>query len=191
MKFTAYSPSTGQVLFRGEASDPAALESEDVSILLNQKHEEDGWIENGEFNPLPERPTNQHTFDYSIKAWVDSRNLSALKDEAYEKIQKWRNQQENSSFVFQHAGRNWDAGLVVRQRLQPVLGLSALPAGFFWTDADNNDVPITMPELIALSAAHEQALVLKGFEIHAQQRALKNAVLASTSIEEVKAIDIG
>lgn len=149
------------------------------------------YISNGVLIEKPSRPSEKHSFDYATKQWVDLRTLDTLRDEAYVRIQKWRDKQEAAEFVFEHAGREWDAGLLTRQRLQPVVSLSQLPDGFFWTDADNNDVPMTLPELIALSAAHEQALVLKGFEIHAQQRAMKNAVLAATSIEEVKAIAIG
>lgn len=58
-----------------------------------------------------------------------------------------------------HDGRAWDGGLIVRQRLQPVVSLPALPSGFFWTDHDNNDVPVTLSELRDLSDAHEVALV--------------------------------
>ncbi len=149
------------------------------------------YIENGVVYPLPESPGNRHVFNYQTKQWEDPRTLQFFKDTAYKKIEEWRNKQENQTFQFTHAGRQWDAGLITRQRIQPVLGLSQLPEGFFWTDSNNVDVPVTMAYLQALAQAHEEALVIKGFEIHAQQRAMKNSVEAATSKEEVESIVIG
>lgn len=122
---------------------------------------------------MPPPPSARHVFDYRDKKWIDPRTLDDLRTAAHAAIERWRDDQEHAGMKFWHAGRRWDGGLVVRQRLQPVLGLAALPDGFFWTDADNSDVPISMPALQSLSAAHEQALVLRGFEIHARQRAMK------------------
>lgn len=139
----------------------------------------------------PPPPSAHHIFDYTTKQWVDPRTIADFKDAAYKKIEEWRNQQENQTFQFTHAGRQWDAGIITRQRMQPVLGLNQLPEGFFWTDAANVDVPVTMASLQALAQAHEEALVIKGFEIHAQQRAMKNAVEAATSKEAVESIVIG
>ena len=71
-KFTAYSATTGQVLYRGEASDPSILATDAISILLDEMHD-GGWIENGIHHPLPEQPSTRHVFDYSLKSWVDPR----------------------------------------------------------------------------------------------------------------------
>lgn len=73
MKFTAYSPSTGQVLFRGEASDPTALKSDSVAVLVGHKYDEDGWIADGKFHALPKNPSPHHVFDYATKTWEDPR----------------------------------------------------------------------------------------------------------------------
>lgn len=124
----------------------------------------------------PPPPSAHHIFDYTTKQWVDPRTLQDLKDLAHAKIESWRNKQEAVEFVFEHAGHQWDGGLVVRQRMQPVLGLPTLPEGFFWTDALNNDVPMDMASLQLLASAHEQALVVRGFQIHARQRAMKESL---------------
>ena len=136
------------------------------------------YWEAGVWVPMPTQPSPDHVFDYATKQWEDPRTLDDLRATAHAAIERWRDQQENAGFTFTHAGHEWDGGLVVRQRLQPVLGLAALPDGFFWTDADNSDVPISMPALQSLSAAHEQALVLRGFEIHARRRAMKAKIEA-------------
>ncbi|EFT6063573.1 DUF4376 domain-containing protein, partial [Salmonella enterica] len=48
-----------------------------------------------------------------------------------------------------------------------------LPDGFIWTDADNNDIPMTSGELINLSDAIDQAMFTKGLQIHMRQRQMK------------------
>lgn len=104
------------------------------------------------------------------------------KTAAHARIEAWRDSQERASIVFEHGGRQWDGGLQTRQRLQPVVALAALPEGFFWTDADNNDVPVSLDDLRAINAAHETAIVLRGFEIHAGQRVMK---------AELESLDLG
>lgn len=99
---------------------------------------------------------------------------------AHASIQSWRDAEEAKPITFEHAGRTWDGGLVTRQRLQPVLALESLPEGFFWTDAENNDVPVTLTDLMALNQAHEAALVQDGFRIHAAQRKMKTRIETMT-----------
>lgn len=115
---------------------------------------------------------------------TDRRN-EALKA-AHASIQSWRDAEEAKPITFEHAGRVWDGGLVTRQRLQPVLALEALPEGFFWTDAGNNDVPVTLTDLMALNQAHEAALVAEGFRIHARQRQMK-VTIESMTLEQLNA----
>ncbi|MCG9052342.1 DUF4376 domain-containing protein [Laribacter hongkongensis] len=112
--------------------------------------------------------------------------VDALRELRRGDINAWRDQQEMSGIVFEHAGRRWDGGLRVRSRLSPVVSLPELPAGFFWTDADNNDVPITQPELIELNAAHEAAITAQGFRIHTRQREMKQ-IIESMDREQLKA----
>lgn len=149
------------------------------------------YVSEGALVDKPIRPSKQHVFNYQTKTWEDPRSLEDFRQAAYKAIEEWRDTEENKEFVFYHAGRSWDAGLITRQRLQPVVNLSQLPDGFFWTDSDNLDVPLDMASLQLLAQAHEEALVIKVFEIHAQQRAMKNAVAAATTKEQVQSIVIG
>ena len=75
MQFTAYDTITGQILFRGDADDPSAMQTQDVSILVGYKYQQEGWIAEEKFNPLPPQPSSWHIFDYSSKEWVDPRTL--------------------------------------------------------------------------------------------------------------------
>lgn len=174
-EYAIYQAETGRLLSSGRSFAPETLLL--PGQLLIKKIAPgalgDYYVENGELVKKSDQPSDHHTFDYAAKAWIDPRTLDDLRTAAHAAIERWRDDQEHAGMKFWHAGRRWDGGLVVRQRLQPVLGLAALPDGFFWTDADNSDVPISMPALQSLSAAHEQALVLRGFDIHARQRAMK------------------
>lgn len=125
---------------------------------------------------FPQPLTDEALARFGARLVVAAADVEALRSAARAQIEQWRDQQEHEGLTFTHDGRAWDGGLIVRQRLQPVVSLPALPPGFFWTDHDNNDVNLTLSELRELSAAHEVALVTRGFEIHARQRAMKAAV---------------
>lgn len=112
--------------------------------------------------------------------------LEALREQARARVNTWRDEQEAAGIVFEHAGRSWDGGLVVRTRLAGLQSLQALPDGFFWTDAEDVDVPMTLAALAALHAAHEAAIVARGFEIHVRQRELK-ADIEGMSFEQLQA----
>lgn len=139
---------------------------------------------------FPQPLTDEVLSGFGARLVVAAVDVEALRSAARAQIEQWRDQQENAGITFMHDGRAWDGGLIVRQRLQPVVSLPALPPGFFWTDRDNNDVPLTLSELRGLSAAHEVALVTRGFEIHASQRAMKAAV-AEMAAEQLQAFAPG
>ncbi|EIP3426902.1 DUF4376 domain-containing protein, partial [Salmonella enterica] len=105
--------------------------------------------------------------------------IQAAKDAKHAEISAWRNTQENGSIIFTLNGHRWDCGKASQTRLAPVVAVAksgVLPPGFFWTDADNIDVPMTADELTALEAAMQQNMVLQGFKIHERQRAMKEEV---------------
>lgn len=104
---------------------------------------------------------------------VELEPIEDVRQRVRSQVTTWRDQQERGRIIFEHDGRRWDGGIDVRKRLQPVLNLPALPAGFFWTDADNNDVPMIAESLAALNAAHEQAIIARGWAIHVRQREMK------------------
>ncbi|EHJ6107415.1 DUF4376 domain-containing protein, partial [Escherichia coli] len=66
-----------------------------------------------------------------------------------------------------------------------------LPEQFFWTDADNNDVPMTAEALIALSNAAQKAMFAKGLEIHVRQRAMKKEIEALDDADAILAYKVG
>ncbi|HDH7113320.1 TPA: DUF4376 domain-containing protein, partial [Escherichia coli] len=101
---------------------------------------------------------------------------------------------ESASYVFEFNGHRWDYGKETQARLEPSVAAARagkLPEGFFWTDADNNDVPMTAEALIALSEAAQQAMFAKGLEIHLRQREMKKAIEALNDADAVMAYAVG
>lgn len=115
--------------------------------------------------------------------------IQTAKDAKHAEISAWRDAQENGSIIFTLKGHRWDCGKASQARLAPVVAVAksgALPPGFFWTDADNIDVPVTADELIALEAAMQQNMVIQGFKIHERQRQMKEEVDKLTDYKAVK-----
>ncbi|WZX58184.1 DUF4376 domain-containing protein [Salmonella enterica subsp. diarizonae serovar 58:r:z53] len=115
--------------------------------------------------------------------------LTAAKQAKHAEINAWRDAQENGSIIFTLNGHQWDCGKASQTRLAPVVAVAksgALPPGFFWTDADNIDVPVTADELTALEAAMQQNMVLQGFRIHERQRQMKEEVDKLTTMDDVR-----
>ena len=109
-------------------------------------------------------------------------------------INAWRNSMEAANYTFEHNGRKWDYGKSTQMRLEPSVAAAKagkLPEEFFWTDADNNDVPMDAETLIALSAAAEQAMFTKGLEIHVRQRTMKKEIEALGDAEAILAYKVG
>lgn len=141
----------------------------EIATGAHIKKGEPGWAEYAAWLKAKNTP---------LPAIVELEPLDDIRAKVRSQINQWRNRQEQGSLIFEYDGRSWDGGLKVRDRLKPTLNQPALPAGFFWTSADDEDVPMTMAELIELDAAHEAAIVSKGWEIHARQREMKAEIEA-------------
>ncbi|ELF3127565.1 DUF4376 domain-containing protein [Salmonella enterica] len=110
---------------------------------------------------------------------VDLMDAEKAREQKHAEINTWRNIQENANYVFAFNGRNWDYGKATQERLSMSVVMAKqnkLPEVFFWTDADNNDVPMNAAELINLGEAVDSAMFQKGLEIHIRQRQMKEAV---------------
>ncbi|EMD4715321.1 DUF4376 domain-containing protein, partial [Salmonella enterica] len=120
--------------------------------------------------------------------------LEAARQKKRAEINAWRDAQENGSVIFSLNGHRWDCGKASQTRLSPVVAVAKsgmLPPGFFWTDADNIDVPMTTDELTALEAAMQQNMVLQGFKIHERQRQMKEEVDKLTDYKAIKDYAVG
>ncbi|EDV5023591.1 DUF4376 domain-containing protein, partial [Salmonella enterica subsp. enterica serovar Ball] len=120
--------------------------------------------------------------------------LVAAKQKKRDEINTWRDIQENADYLFTYDGRRWDYGKATQDRMSISLAMAkrgALPAGFAWTDGDNNIVPVTNDSLIALAAAIEQAMFTKGMEINQRQLQMKAEMEALAALNDVRNYAVG
>ncbi|EGO8116978.1 TPA: DUF4376 domain-containing protein [Escherichia coli] len=123
---------------------------------------------------------------YRDGQWVT--DLSAARGIKNGEINDWRNRMENAGYIMEYNGRKWDYGKATQDRLEPSVTAARagkLPAEFFWTDAENNDVPMSADELIALSEAVGEAMFKKGLEIHIRQREMKKELAGMDNAGEI------
>ncbi|EGZ4525312.1 DUF4376 domain-containing protein [Salmonella enterica subsp. enterica serovar Abaetetuba] len=140
--------------------------------------------------PLPENTTTQTPTSpidkFENGQWVADLNTARIQKHA--DINNWRNTQENANYVFQFNNHNWDYGKATQERLSLSVQMAKqnkLPDGFIWTDADNNDVPMTSGELLNLSDAIDQAMFTMGLKIHLRQREMKEEIDKLTDAQAV------
>ncbi|HCM6305715.1 TPA: DUF4376 domain-containing protein [Salmonella enterica subsp. enterica serovar 6,14:y:1,7] len=140
--------------------------------------------------PLPENTTTQAPASpidkFENGQWVADLNTALIQKHA--EINAWRNSQENANYVFQFNNHNWDYGKATQERLSLSVQMAKankLPAGFIWTDADNNDVPMSAGELLNLSDAIDQAMFTTGLQIHLRQRQMKEDIDKLTDAQAV------
>lgn len=146
--------------------------------------------------PLPENTTTQAPASpidkFENGQWVADLNTARIQKHA--DINNWRNTQENANYTFTFNNHNWDYGKATQERLSLSVQMAKqnkLPDGFIWTDADNNDVPMTAGELLNLSDAIDQAMFTMGLKIHLRQREMKEEVDKLTDYKAIKDYAVG
>ncbi|EBG1931002.1 DUF4376 domain-containing protein [Salmonella enterica] len=115
--------------------------------------------------------------------------LEAAKRTKRAEINIWRDKQENADYIFSFNNHKWDYGKATQERMSISLAIArrnALPAGFAWTDGDNNIVPMDNAGLIALATAIEQAMFEKGMQINLRQLQMKTEVEALTTLDAIR-----
>ncbi|EEQ0469365.1 DUF4376 domain-containing protein [Salmonella enterica] len=125
---------------------------------------------------------------------VTSEMIQTAKDQKHNEINVWRDVQESGSTTFSLNGHNWDCNKPSQERLGAALAAARaniLPADFFWTDADNIDVPVKAADLESMSAVMAATMFLQGFKIHERQRQMKEEVDALTDYQVIKDYIVG
>ncbi|WP_426159502.1 DUF4376 domain-containing protein, partial [Shigella boydii] len=90
-------------------------------------------------------------------------------------------------------GRIWNAGPDSLGRLSPVVMLAksvAAQTHMVWSDADNQQVKLSMPELEELAAAMVQAVVERNDEIYRRQREMKEELSSLDDLASIRAFDV-
>ncbi|EGJ8136539.1 DUF4376 domain-containing protein, partial [Salmonella enterica] len=125
---------------------------------------------------------------------VDLMTTDKAREQKTREIDAWRNKQESGSVTFTWNNHSWDASKESQDRLAPVLVVAKsgqLPDGFFWTDANNEDVPVTIDDLTAIDAGMTQAMVVQGFKIHERQRKMKKDISELTRVGDILDYPVG
>ncbi|EEN4457471.1 DUF4376 domain-containing protein [Salmonella enterica] len=128
--------------------------------------------------------------------WVDIPlpDIEDARSQKHAETNRWRNTQENANYTLTFDNHNWDYGKATQERLTLSVQMAKankLPAGFIWTDADNNDVPMTAGELLNLSDAIDQAMFTMGLKIHMRQREMKEEIDKLTDVKAILDYKIG
>ncbi|EBV7249354.1 DUF4376 domain-containing protein [Salmonella enterica subsp. enterica serovar Pomona] len=125
-----------------------------------------------------------------VKPWLETPEmLTEVKEEKYAEINAWRDTMESGNYPFTLNGHRWDCSKASQNRLTPVTATAKsgkLPDGFFWTNADNEDIPMNAEDLITLEMAMQQHMVTVGFKIHERQRQMKQEVGKMTDRRKVE-----
>ncbi|MBL6514003.1 DUF4376 domain-containing protein, partial [Shigella flexneri] len=80
--------------------------------------------------------------------------LEAAREARRQEIEAWRAEQEAKPLTFEWNGRIWNAGPDSLGRLSPVVMLAksvTAQTHMAWSDADNQQVKLSMPELEELA----------------------------------------
>lgn len=155
---------------------------------------DDVWLEFAGNHP-PEGKQRAAGHD-NLPCWVDIPlpDIEDARSRKHDEINAWRNKQESANYTFTFDNHKWDYGKATQERLSLSVQMAKqnkLPAGFIWTDADNNDVPMTAGELLNLSDAIDQAMFTKGLQIHLRQREMKEEIDKLTDVKAILDYKIG
>ncbi|ECH8733998.1 DUF4376 domain-containing protein [Salmonella enterica subsp. enterica] len=151
------------------------------------------WPYNLSVAEVPDTDENRRA-DISGRWGFDGENIIDLmtredaRSRKHDDINRWRNVQESANYTFTFDNHKWDYGKATQERLTLSVQMAKankLPAGFIWTDADNNDVPMTAGELLNLSDAIDQAMFTKGLQIHMRQREMKEEIDGMTDVKAI------
>ncbi|EJB9162255.1 DUF4376 domain-containing protein [Salmonella enterica] len=136
----------------------------------------------------------EHRKDGPVLVDYPDQSLEDARSQKHAEINRWRNTQENANYTLTFNNHKWDYGKATQERLTLSVQMAKankLPAGFIWTDADNNDVPMTSGELLNLSDAIDQAMFTTGLRIHLRQREMKEELSKLTGVQAILAYHIG
>ncbi|ECG1392260.1 TPA_asm: DUF4376 domain-containing protein [Salmonella enterica subsp. houtenae serovar 45:g,z51:-] len=127
-------------------------------------------------------------------AIIDLMTLEKARRVKRDEINRWRDNQEDGSIVFEWNDRKWDASKASQERLSSILALTRtaeLPTGFYWTDADNNDVSVTPDDLVSINENMTTTMVAQGWKIHERQRDMKKDIDGLKKISDILNYKVG
>ena len=146
------------------------------------------YIADGAPVPIPARPGNHHTFDYTAKQWIDPRTLNDLKLAKWAEIKRHRDTAEFATFTYN--GMEFDGDLDAQRRLTAYISISksAIAAGQPFAAefilANNQVVMLTAQNFLGIELAKVQAVAAA----FAHATALREQIEAATTAAELDAL---
>ena len=168
-----------------------------IKRIENARYLENGAIDcevlfDGMDAPVPYTATATDTAETGQRVWQELQSgrwgeitpfvvtpelLEAVKAAKRQEIEEWRTEQEAQPFTFEWNGHSWNGGPDSMARLYPVV-MSAksvtTPKTMVWSDAENQQVKLSMQQLDELLTAMVQAQVDRNDEIYFRQREMKD-----------------
>jgi len=133
------------------------------------------------FVSIGEPPSPHHTFDYSIKQWIDPRTLDEIKDQKWTEIKSGRDQLEFGGFEFE--GGIYDSDMKSQGRISAA---ASLGAPVEWTLQDNSTIWLSSADLQGLV----QALAQHVTSVHERGRVARQLIYDAETIEQVEAVTL-
>ena len=126
-------------------------------------------------------PTHNHTFDYTIKQWIDPRTLEEIKAQKWAEIKAIRNQLEFGGFGFE--GNIYDSDQASQGR---IMGAASAGVDQAWTLADNTTVELSAMQLQQLYAALQSHIA----SVHERGRIARQLIFEAETKEQVEAVQL-
>ena len=151
---------------------------DDVNYVLSTDYFD---VKSKKFVSIGDPPTHNHTFDYTIKQWIDPRSLDEIKAQKWAEIKSERDRLEFGGFTFE--GNIYDSDQVSQGRI-----MGAVSAGVdqTWTLADNTTVSLTASQLQQLYAALQAHIA----SVHERGRIARQLIFDAETKEEVEAVQL-
>lgn len=156
------------------SSDAIYVDS-DVNVPMTAYYDFDQY----QFVNIGEAPTPHHMFNYAFKQWDDTRSLSDIKTQAWERLKQQRDSTEFGGFIFE--GNTYDSDQISQGR---IFGAAMYDQPQIWTLADNSTVSLTATQMRQLCIALQQHVAAA----HARGRYVRQQLVEATTIDEVDAI---
>lgn len=125
------------------------------------------------------QPAYYMNFDYGLKKWVDSRNLTDVQKMKWDLVKVERNVAEYGGFEFD--GHKYDSDLNSQCR---ILSALILNQDVEWTTATEDVVSLTAAQLQELGKAMAEHVQ----KVHAAGRVARKAIYSATTPAEVDAV---
>lgn len=180
MKYYVIDRDTGQYLATVELDGTAVVNTPHELILTPPNTHLDMWTGKDWYTPEPQ-PSPHHTFDYSIKQWIDPRTLDEIKAQRWAEIKQQRDQLEFGGFEF--GGGVYDSDQVSQGR---IMGAASAGVDQTWTLADNTTVELSASQLQQLYATLQAHIA----SVHERGRIARQLIFDAETKEQVEAVQL-